>query len=67
MMVTSFLKTLPTGKETATTIQVCLMLEEQKREEAKGKMIFGNAILNGVVRKYFSDKVIGKQRYKNLS
>ena len=30
-------------------------------------MIFGNAILNGVVRKYFSDKVIGKQRYKNLS
>ena len=37
-MVTSFLKTLPTGKETATTIQVCLMLEEQKREEAKGKM-----------------------------
>ena len=38
MMVTSFLKTLPTGKETATTTQVCLMLEEQKREEAKGKM-----------------------------
>ena len=30
-------------------------------------MIFGNAILNGVVRKYFSDKVIGKQRYKNRS
>ena len=38
MMVTSFLKTLPTGKETATTIQVYLVLEERKRAEVKGKM-----------------------------